>query len=290
MTSKYFYNDSIKSTYSDELINTYFLRPAAGVLVRIVYHTPITPNHLTVSATVVGCCAAFLYAQGTPLATAIAGVSLMIKDLLDSADGQLARAKQSYSRAGRFLDSIGDFLVNMLVFAAIGWVVGVYGSWISLIAFLAFAGTTLRVSYHVFYQTSYLHLRKQYSLNRITEQTTEADRTEDNLTRMLHSVFLFLYGWQDRLMARLDTWSRGSQNSFKDKDDLWYGDKVGLRLSGMLGMGTELFLLTLCSLANELELYLVLNLVGMNLTWCVAVVYRRVVLGRRLALLRRAVL
>lgn len=290
MTSKYSYNESIKSTYSDELINTYLLRPAAGVLVRIVYHTPITPNHLTVSATIAGCCAALLYVQGTPLATAIAGVSLMIKDLLDSADGQLARAKQRYSRAGRFLDSIGDFLVNMFVFAAIGWALRGYGSWISLIAFLAFAGTTLRVSYHVFYQTSYLHLQKRYSMNRITEQTTDNNRTEDNTTRMLHSVFLFLYGWQDRLMAWMDTWSKGSPNSSEGKEDLWYGDKIGLRLSGLLGMGTELFLLTLCSLANELELYLLFNVLGMNLVWCVAVVYRRLVLARRFALLQRAVL
>jgi phosphatidylglycerophosphate synthase len=32
----------------------------------------------------------------------VAGLCMTLKDLLDSADGQLARAKQMYSRFGRF--------------------------------------------------------------------------------------------------------------------------------------------------------------------------------------------
>lgn len=286
MMPPYSYRDSLKSEYSDELINTYLLRPAAGLLVRILYRTPVTPNHVTMAAMIAGFCAAYLYSRDTTLTTALAGIGLTFKDLLDSADGQLARAKQTYSRAGRFLDSIGDFLVNALVFAAIGWSSRDQSAWIPLMAFVAFWGTTLRISYHVYYHTSYLHLIRQYSTNRIIEHRQGDGQTEDGATRTLHSIFLFLYGWQDRLMAWTDTWSRKGAPHAEGAEMQWYGDRPGLRLSGLLGMGTELSLLTVCSLLDELPLYLFLNVVGMNAVWCGAVVYRRVFLSRRLATLR----
>ena len=60
-----------------------------------------------------------------------------------------------------------------------------------------------------------------------------------------------------------------------------YGNTAGLRLSGFLGFGTELMLLTICSVLNELSLYVVLNLVLMNGILVCSVLYRRVILRRR---------
>src|SRR5512147_787705 len=111
-SGSYTYQASVKSDVSDELVNTYLLRPLAGGLVRILYHTPITPNQVTIAAIVTGFFGAWLYLFGTPGMTVLAGFAVTAKDLLDSADGQLARAKQLYGRAGRFIDSIGDIAVN----------------------------------------------------------------------------------------------------------------------------------------------------------------------------------
>ena len=87
---------------------------------------------------------------------------MTVKDLLDSADGQLARARHCQSRIGRFLDSIGDFIVDAAVFGSIGWTLyTVNNDWsMLLLAFLGLAGITLRVSYHVFYQVQFLHFQK----------------------------------------------------------------------------------------------------------------------------------
>jgi phosphatidylglycerophosphate synthase len=167
----YSYSASTKSAVSDELINTYAIRPMAGLIVRLLYGTPITPNGVTALSIIAGCCAAFLYATGSPEYTIVAGLCVTLKDVLDAADGQLARAKQLFSRKGRFFDSIGDFVVDLLVFAALGWAFVRLTGRAEFVpaALLGFLGTTLRVSYHVFYQTSYLHLKGSYSVNRITE-------------------------------------------------------------------------------------------------------------------------
>jgi phosphatidylglycerophosphate synthase len=280
VSAGYHYRASVKSDASDELINTFLLRPAAGILVRLLYPTAVTPNQVTIAAILAGLLAAVLYFHGGSLAVGLAGATLTLKDLLDSADGQLARAKGKFSRAGRFLDSIGDIVVNFAVFAAIAATFlreGASGM-VLLECAAAFLGVSLRVSYHVFYQTAFLHLASAYQENRLSEEIREEDLQSDRLTLRLQRIFLFLYGWQDAIMARLDRWCRGDV----EPASAWYGDVTGVRLSGFLGMGTELMLLTVCSIAGRLDIYLTANIVGMNMVWGFAVGYRRFGLRSRL--------
>lgn len=268
--------------YADELINVYLLRPAASVVVWALHPTSVTPNQVTVAAILAGFAAAAVYLWGTPAAIALAGVLVTVKDVLDDADGQLARAKQLYSRRGRFLDSIGDFAVDAALFAAITAVVYRAEPTIAtlLLGAASFLGITLRVSYHVYYQASFLHLEERYALNRIVEEITEEDRAGDPVALRLQQVFVLLYGWQDRFMVRLDRWCYGGEPAL-DAARAWYGDRAGLRCSGLLGFGTELALLTVCSLFDALPLYLLLNLLLMNGLWAANVLYRKLILARR---------
>jgi phosphatidylglycerophosphate synthase len=281
----YDYKKTLKSSLSDELINTYLLRPVAGLIVWILYPTSITPNQVTIASTVVGVIAAGFYLQNDAVSTGLAGLLVTLKDVFDSADGQLARAKQQYSRIGRFLDSIGDFIVNLAVFAAMGWVLftSTGNIWMIVLALLGLLGISLRVSYHVYYLASYLHLEEKYQVNRITEEITNEDRKQDSLTITLQRVFQLIYGWQDRLMLRIDNWCSGGRTD-KEFGLRWYSDAVGLRLSGLIGIGTELFLLMLCSVFNDLQLYLLLNAFLMNSILFVSIFYRRWYLRPTIAL------
>jgi len=295
----YSYRKSLKSNISDEFINTYLIRPIAGLVVWALYSTPVTANQVTVVSTIVGLVAAFSYLKGTPEAFIIAGLFVTLKDLLDSADGQLARAKQQYSRVGRFLDSIGDFVVDAAVFGAIGWTL--YQStghwWMLLLAFLGLIGISLRVSYHVFYQVKFLHLQKQFVNNRISEKIRKEDIEKGGVELVLQRIFQCIYGWQDRLIERVDRWSYGGsfRRSYENEPrtpsedpscepcqscQAWYSDIISLRVSGLLGLGTELFLLMACSVLNRLELYLFLNLFLMNGIFLLCLLYRRFVLLR----------
>jgi CDP-alcohol phosphatidyltransferase len=278
----YSYKQSIKSDTSDELINTYLLRPIAGVIVGALYPTQVTPNQVTIASIVVGIVAAGVYLFGTPTALLIAGLLVTLKDILDSADGQLARAKRQYSRVGRFLDSIGDFFVDAALFAAIGWVLyrQEHTLWMLVLAALGLLGISLRVSYHVFYQTNFLHLQKDYTTNRVTEEVREDDIINGGTELALQQIFQFLYGWQDRWMMKIDRWSAhqsfaAAQNATEEFRHRWYTDKIALRISGFLGFGTELFLLMLFSVFHQLKIYLYLNLFLMNGVWLCCVWYRR---------------
>lgn len=280
------YQKSLKSQVSDELINTYLVRPLAGVLVKGLYSTSVTPNQVTWASIVVGLIAAIFYLPGTPVSCFTAGLLITLKDLLDSADGQLARAKQQYSRAGRFLDSLGDFIVNVGVFSAIGWMLyRISGQWtMFLLAILGLLGISFRVSYHVFYQVKFLHIQKLYLHNRVSEEIREEDVNQGGPELILQRLFLFVYGWQDRMVLQIDLWCRNRitrTSSYEDAmNESWYSDSIGLRLSGFIGLGTELFVLMLCSLFNTLELYLYLNLFAMNGILVLCILYRRIFLTR----------
>lgn len=265
------------------MINTYLLRPIAGILVRVLYNTRITPNHVTIASIFAGMIAGVMYFFGEYGTIPAAGLFVTLKDILDSADGQLARAKSISSRIGRFLDSIGDLFVNLIIFSAIGWFLfnKTEDVLYLTLSFVAFLGITLRVSYHVYYHVSFLHTKGEYHQNRTIETLSVNDRQSDSTTIVLQRIYQIIYGWQDQLMHFIDTWSRNWEEdlSFKER---WFSDQIGLRISGIIGIGTELFLLTICSVFEALEFYVVLNVSIMNGILLTSIFYRKIILRRRL--------
>ena len=280
-----FFKQSLKSEsyYADEIINIYLMRPLAAVVVWFLYPTGITPNQVTLFAVLLGFAGAIIYTAGTPAAIAVAGLLVTAKDIFDDADGQLARAKQLYSRPGRFLDSLGDVAVDIAIFSAITVVLFHLNPTPTtiILGISGFFGITLRVSYHVYYQASFLHLEDQYKLNRTIERITEEDKRGDPVALRLQILFNIVYEWQDKLMYRIDSWCRGKYFS-EQHIKSWYADRTAMRISGLLGFGTELAVLTICSLMNALQVYLLLNVFLMNGILLLSILYRRIILRSKL--------
>jgi archaetidylinositol phosphate synthase len=89
-------------------------------LVAPLVHTRVTPNHLTTVRLAVGLAAAAAFLS-PDYAWAICGALLMaLSNLLDHADGELARITGKTSRFGHFYDLASDAAVTILVFFAIG--------------------------------------------------------------------------------------------------------------------------------------------------------------------------
>jgi len=105
---------------SDGWVDRHFNRPIGRLLSKQLVSSPITPNQVSLAATLVGLAAAWLFAVGTP-ATAVAGaVVLQGSAVLDCVDGDLARALYKQSSVGKWLDIVGDQIVHIGVFLGIG--------------------------------------------------------------------------------------------------------------------------------------------------------------------------
>ena len=94
-------------------------RQVAKLIAQSLESTCFTPIHVTLLFVVSGLIALMFMLFGWYSA---AGIFLVLKSILDAADGELARIKDTPSYTGRFLDSISDIILNLLIFSVIVWI------------------------------------------------------------------------------------------------------------------------------------------------------------------------
>lgn len=104
------YKASLKHPDVEETIDLWFYRPVGFQLALLAQRLHCTPNQITILSIFLGIgCGLLLYPES--LFLNLAGILLLIlADICDSADGQLARLTKQYSQLGRILDgAAGDF-------------------------------------------------------------------------------------------------------------------------------------------------------------------------------------
>jgi phosphatidylglycerophosphate synthase len=121
-----------------EPVVRFIQEPAARPLVYTFKETPVTPNQVTVLSALLAIVAAYLLSLGDGRSMIQGGIIFEISLILDSVDGELARAKGMASDWGRIVDGIGDYVSSIAIL--IGLMVGLPGSRGELIilAFLIF--------------------------------------------------------------------------------------------------------------------------------------------------------
>jgi len=102
-------------------IDTYVNRRLASGFTRWFLRAGWSPNAVTVLSLVIGFLAAALFAQGTYLAGLAGALLFQFSAVIDCSDGDVARLTFRESRFGEYLDLVGDNVVHMAIFAAIGW-------------------------------------------------------------------------------------------------------------------------------------------------------------------------
>lgn len=107
---------SLTST-ADGFVDRFFNRPLGRPFSKLLVHTPVTPNQVSVVSILIGVASAWFFAAGNFLAGALI---FQLCAIIDCVDGDLARALWKQSRLGKWLDLGGDQVVHFSVFAAIG--------------------------------------------------------------------------------------------------------------------------------------------------------------------------
>tara|TARA_B100001093_G_scaffold503624_1_gene558249 strand:+ start:199 stop:999 length:801 start_codon:yes stop_codon:yes gene_type:complete len=106
--------------------------------------TRVTAIHLTTMFIIVGIFAIFMMLTKQLY---VAAILLIIKSILDAADGELARLKQKPSYIGRYFDSVSDIILNFFFLATICYITN--GSWV--FAFFAFLAMQLQGTLYNYY-------------------------------------------------------------------------------------------------------------------------------------------
>ena len=123
------YQATLKSAETEDWLDLHVIRPLCYYCAVIFAKLDIHPNTVTIASMFVGAgsaiffgCASYYYC-GTMglLLNIIAIVLLMIADILDCTDGQLARMTGKKSRLGRILDGVAGFTWFVPIYHALVW-------------------------------------------------------------------------------------------------------------------------------------------------------------------------
>lgn len=174
-------------------------RPVARAIANFLKNTDFTPIHVTLAFVVSGLIGIACMLQGYFWAAAF---FFIFKSILDAADGELARIKQTPSYTGRYLDSIADIILNLLILC---------GLWLLtdtnvLFTFIAFLGLQSQGTLYNYY---YVILRNKFDgdkTSRIIENKTPvamAGEKQKNVD-ILFRIYRILYGKFDEFIFMLD--------------------------------------------------------------------------------------
>ncbi len=174
-------------------------RPVARVIANSLKNTAFSPIHISIGFIISGLIAVYCIIEGYFWLSAF---FLILKSILDAADGELARIKQTPSYTGRFLDSVADIILNALIFISI-WYISSTSIWICLLAFL---GLQLQGTLYNYY---YVILRYKFdgdTTSRVFENTTPIalKGEKQNHVNILFGLYKLLYGAFDKTIYALD--------------------------------------------------------------------------------------
>jgi phosphatidylglycerophosphate synthase len=127
---------SLKGEF-EGFVDRFFNRKVSRWLTRIFLVVGLSPNAITILATVVGLVAAAGFGVGTYSAGIMAALLFQLAAIIDCCDGEVARLTFTESPFGAWLDIAMDNVVHMAIFAGIAVgsylrVAGSDGAWIPL--------------------------------------------------------------------------------------------------------------------------------------------------------------
>ncbi|MDX1364360.1 MAG: CDP-alcohol phosphatidyltransferase family protein [Arenibacter latericius] len=174
-------------------------RPVGRAIAKGLENTAVSPLHLTTLFIISG-----LLGVGCILSGHFWGVVffLVLKSILDAADGELARIKNTPSYTGRYYDSIADIILNLFILLAIGYITNTGIIW----TLLAFCGMQLQGTLYNYY---YVILRNRHhgdTTSRVFEKDTPVamEGEQQRNVDLLFGCYRLLYGGFDQIIYFLD--------------------------------------------------------------------------------------
>ena len=171
----------------------------ATIIANSIKNTSLTPIHVTIGFIISGLLAIVFMLNHQYW---IAALFLILKSILDAADGELARMNDKPSYIGRYLDSVSDIILNFLILITIWHLTK--GSMVT--ALLAFFAIQLQGTLYNYYCVI---LRNKYdgdTTSRIIEnQIPIAMHGESQRSvTILFKLYTLLYGVFDKIIYNLD--------------------------------------------------------------------------------------
>ncbi|MGK0391313.1 MAG: CDP-diacylglycerol--serine O-phosphatidyltransferase [Maribacter sp.] len=238
-------------------------RLAARWIANALKNTSVTPIHVTSYFIISGLLAIVCIVYNFNIAAAF---FLILKSILDAADGELSRVKNMPSYIGRYYDSIADIILNFLFLLTFWWITD--GSIVYML--LAFVGIQLQGTLYNYY---YVILRNSVNgdvTSRVFENVApKAMKGETQRSvNIFYKIYDFLYITFDKTIYLIDKEAINSKPFPR-----WF-----MTLLSTFGLGFQLLIMSVMLVFN-LEEYVIPFFIAYSILIPFFVGIRRLVLN-----------
>jgi hypothetical protein len=267
MNSFNLYKKSLKNSMTEDPVDLFFFRPIGFVLAKLFMNTSITPNGVTAISTLFGIMAGIFYSAGKTTSTLIAAILLLISNILDCTDGQLARLKGTSSKLGRILDGLSDYATGIAIF--VGIVIGYSGRFYTLpvwwgLVIVAGISHILQSFLVDTYRSRFITWTKGQSQSlkdehKEFEEKSKTDRPEI-FNRFINNIY--------RLYLRINIKLSPAETRTAEKIDYEYliqKNKLLVRGWSLIGPSTKISIAVIASIINRPDLFFLTIVIPINL-------------------------
>ena len=242
-------------------LSDYGRKPGHWIASRL-QHTNLTAIHVTTMFIITGLIAIGFLLNGYLMTSAF---FIILKSILDAADGELSRLKKNPSYVGRYYDSIADLVLNFCFLLSF-W----YLTDISIIFMLiAFLGIQLQGTLYNFYYVILRNSVEGDTTSRVIENSKPKAFKGESQSRvnLFYKIYNILYICFDKSMYYMDKDARFSKPFPK-----WF-----MTLISLYGLGFQLLLMALMLIFN-LQNFVIPFFIGYSVLIIIFICIRNLIL------------
>lgn len=276
------FKQSLKTVDSEEILDLVIFRPLSFVLVKLIYNTNITPNHISIVALVFGILSGVLYGFGTHEFFILASASFFICNTLDCMDGQLARLKKNGTKIGRVIDGFIDYITSVSVFLGLG-IAMTHITGDPLYSWVLTVGAGISKALQNMFFDNYRNMYLEYVYQKasglqeeIDEYTEEKERLQNisgkTIEKVLISLYLAYSNFQKKSTKHIEL--KVTPQLYKDKN------KMLLRMWSWIGSTTHMVVLIIFSILDRIDLYLIASITIGNIIFIILLIRQKSVIKK----------
>ena len=277
------YQSTLKSADTEEFIDLWFYRPIGFCTALLAAKLHITPNMITVASIFIGAAAGILFYYNDLWINGIGMLLLMIANLFDSADGQLARMTNNKTKLGRILDGFAGNIWFVIIYFALAFRVlytGFYNfdnTWIWVIAAAAGISHIQHAAIADYYRNIHLYFMEcgkggelDYS-RPINEELRSCSFRREPVRKVMLWFYRNYTKQQESLTPNFQRFILNIKNTYPDNDlpetlcvEFRAQSKPLMKYTNILQFNTRVIALFICLFFAQPFLYFFFDLVVLN--------------------------
>lgn len=252
------YKSSLKGYDVEELLDIFFYRPMSFLFVKLIYSTDITPNQISIVSMLFGILTGVMFGFGTYQFFIFGAVALLISNVLDCADGQLARLKKNGTGIGRIIDGFIDYITGLSIYVGIGIGLSIAtGNYLYVWVITAIGGFS-RVLQNMMFD----NYRNMYLAN-VYDKASDLDKEIEEYTRLKRVIDKTKGRYIEKFLVNIYIKYASVQNKTAKDEKLNVSSEVYksknimlLRAWSWIGSTTHLTAVMVACVLNRVDMYL----------------------------------